>query len=111
MAIYAIETSDFAGSSLANGLSSIGSADWQDASPNVEDAALQAAIADGVVTFVHAAAGKQEQLQQCAEPDAVENTVGAKPKFDEQEAQDSKENTSADGVDCLELEQATAENL
>ena len=93
---------------MAKGLSSLGSADWQDASPNVEDAALQAAIADGVVTFVHAAAGKQEQLQPCAELDAIGNTKGAKSKFDEQEAQDSKENTgpvsSADGGDCLELE-------
>ena len=96
-----------AGSSLAKGLSSIGSADWQDASPNVEDTALQAAIADGIVTFVHAAACKQEQLQTCAEPDATESTAGAKSKFGEQ-AQDGKENTSpvsnADGVDCLELE-------
>ena len=63
---------------MAKGLSGVATADWQDASASVQDAALQAAIADGVVTFVHAAqsVSKQEQLKQDASEQYIKRTSG-----------------------------------
>ena len=86
--------------------------DWQDASARVEDHALKAAVAGGVVTFVHAATGMQEKLKQ----DVVPSTKGTSAGWVQQDSaadSDSKENRSPGGlqhkktiddVTCLELE-------
>ena len=78
----------------------------------MEDHALQAAVAGGVVTFVHAAPGMQEKLKQ----DVVPSTKGTAAGWVQQDSavdSESKENRSPGGllhkeaiddVTCLELE-------
>lgn len=106
--------SDSAGKSAAKGLPSIDHGDWQDASASVEDHALQAAVADGVVTFVHAAAGMQDKLKQDSTPstDDIDDEAGIGGLQQASET-DSQENNcpggvqrveSIDDVTCLELE-------
>jgi hypothetical protein len=82
---------------------------------------LQAAVADGVVTFVHADAGMQNKLQHDAasgtSTDASNDAAGSMPinqhdPTKKNEDLDSKENKrpvaadqdSIDDVACLELE-------
>ena len=99
---------------MAKGLASTDQGDWQDASSSLDDYALQAAVADGVVTFVHAAAGLQDKVQQ-----DVVNCVheeGSKSIDQDDVMSDdylsSKENetpaaateNTVDDVACLELE-------
>ena len=105
---------DSAGSSLAKGLTSTDQGDWQDASASLDDYALQAAVADGVVSFVHAAAGLQGKLQQDVVPGRhVEGSTSIDQ--DDVVSDDylsSKENetpaaateNTVDDVACLELE-------
>ncbi len=103
----------FTGSSLAKGLSGIDHEDWQDASNSLEDFALQAAVADGVVSFVHAAAGMQDKLKQEAVTGTEGGASSAQDTVTEQAQQmTSKENkvpavaaeNSTDDVECLDLE-------
>lgn len=88
----------FAGASAAKGLSGIDHGDWQDASASVEDHALQAAVADGVVTFVHAAAGMQEKQKQDGSSAAAGDTVVGSLQQDSVAGSESKENRNPGGV-------------
>lgn len=101
-----------AGVCSAKELSGIDHGDWQDASASVGDHALQAAVAGGVVTFVHAAAGMQEKLKQAVMP-CTKDTAAGRVHQDSVAASESKENRSPvglqhketiDDVTCLELE-------
>ncbi|KAL0049394.1 hypothetical protein WJX82_001168 [Trebouxia sp. C0006] len=108
-------------SSLAKGLSGINEGEWEDASASLDDHALQAAVADGVVTFVHAAAGMQNKLHHDAangtatdasDDAACSTSSGQHDPMQKNEDLDSKENKrpvaadhdSVDDVTCLELE-------
>lgn len=103
-----------AGSSLAKGLASTDQGDWQDASASLDDYALQAAVANGVVSFVHTAAGLQGKLQQDAslETHAEGDTPADPDDAVSDEYLSSKENetpaaateNTVDDVACLELE-------
>lgn len=104
--------SDFAGKSAAKGLPSIDHGAWQDASASVEDHALQAAVADGVVTFVHSAAGMQDKLKQDSTPRTDYDAAGIE-SWQQASETDSQKNKgpagvqhveSIDDVTCLELE-------
>ena len=101
-----------AGVCAAKGLSGVDHGNWQDASADVQDHALQAAVAGGVVTFVHAAAGMQEKLKQDVIP-STKDTAAGMVQQDSVADSGSKENKSPGGlqhkepiddVTCLELE-------
>ena len=83
---------------------------WQDASASVEDLALQAAVADGVVTFVHAAAGVQDKLKQDAMPSMKDDAASNVQQASVTESQENRTPggvqrvESIDDVTCLELE-------
>ena len=86
--------------------------DWQDACASVDDHALQAAVADGVVTFVHAAAGMQDKLKQDVSP-SIKDIAAGRVQQDNVADSENKENRSPgdlqhektiDDVTCLELE-------
>ena len=95
--------------SIAKELPGIDQGDWQDASASITDFALEAAVADGVVSFVNATTGMQDKEKQGAFPGIKDSTSG-----DEQHSSaNSKENVSPgpgqqveniDDVTCLELE-------
>lgn len=87
----------FAGACAAKVLSGIDHGDWQDASASVKDHALQAAVADGIVTFVHAAAGMQEKQKQDG-TSAAANTVVGSVQQDSVAGCGSKENRNPGGV-------------
>ncbi|KAL3144372.1 hypothetical protein ABBQ32_004125 [Trebouxia sp. C0010 RCD-2024] len=100
------------GKSAAKGLPSIDHGAWQDASASVEDHALQAAVADGVVTFVHSAAGMQDKLKQDSTPRTDYDAAGIE-SWQQASETDSQKNKgpagvqhveSIDDVTCLELE-------
>lgn len=110
--ISVLKLPDRAGKFAAKSLSSIDHGDWQDASASVEDHALQAAVADGVVTFVHAAAGMQDKLEQDPIPSA-QHTAPGNVGLQQASGREGQENTSPgdgqhvqsfDDVTCLELE-------
>ena len=84
--------------------------EWQDASAAVTDFALQAAVADGVVSFVHSAAGMQEKLKHSRMACMDDNKAGslqhegsAGSKENENPA-DADDNMCIDDVTCLELD-------
>lgn len=110
-----------AGSSFAEKLPDMDQEEWQDASGSLADFALQAAVADGVVSFVHTAAGMQDKLQQDApvagaslddKQDALagaDSTAYIRHNILNEQGQmmNGKENhrpAAADDVSCLELE-------
>ena len=102
----------FPGTSAAKGLPSIDEGYWQDASASMEDTALQAAVADGVVTFVHAAAGMQDKLKQEPTPSTQHDATGIE-SLQQARGTGTQENLgpggvqhveSIDDVGCLELE-------
>lgn len=83
--------------------------DWQDASGEVQDAPVQAAIQDGVVTFLHAADASQDLLKQDGtdpqteqRSDAMIDTKG--PVMEHRENLSPNATGSIDDASCLELE-------
>lgn len=64
----------------------------------MQDHALQAAVADGVVTFVHAAAGMQEKQKQDGTSAAATDTVVGSAQQGPVAGLESKENRSPGGV-------------
>lgn len=107
------ETREHAGSGDAKGLC-VDYEVWQDASASVQDFALRAALAGGVVSFVHAASGVQHKLKQDGLPCVLPEDKGMPSGSMQQPSYgESKENRSpghcgirqsVDDVSCLELD-------
>ena len=99
-----------AGLSIAKELPGIDQEDWQDASARVTDSPLQAAVADGVVSFVHATNGMQDKEKPGAFPGMKKSTSGNQQQSSTADSKENlspepaKQNASIDDVSCLELE-------
>lgn len=85
-------------------------ADWQNASSNVQDAPLQAAIQDGVITFLHAADAAPHMLPQEVADGQTQQRAGTSASDADNAIAGSRENlspnaaASIDDVSCLDLD-------
>ena len=105
----ALDHSDWwAVSAAAEQAVSVPVSDWCDVSSTVADAPLQAAVQDGVISFLQAAAASQDAIQQKISH-AQQQKAGSQGKAGGTQ-QDGSENLSPnttgsiDSMDCLEVE-------